>query len=263
MAVPTKTILETEVVGKTFEMAVCLCYDIPYQGPFKYSMDKAIALANRLRPSAIYQFFPRECVHTAAKGHPYDFTSLTDPQVHLSCKSSKITNSNPNLAPHSIGQASLKNFTKRMGIQVPSHPDPDASLEDVHEFTKIYLMYYIQSEDNLFGILDRCIQNTFDCPILLYNEKKDTIEYIQMLRPIDWASVSQAISWSLSPEEWGNSSSMRLGKTSVLEVQFHSRSRKNMAIRWNVYNLIKMFPNHFSIINLEKYLETIVSINID
>ena len=40
--------LQTEDLGKKFEMAICLLYDIPYDGKYKYSMEEAEKLRDRL-----------------------------------------------------------------------------------------------------------------------------------------------------------------------------------------------------------------------
>lgn len=41
-------VLQTEDTGKIFEMAICLAYDIPYDGKYKYSMEIPQKLKLRL-----------------------------------------------------------------------------------------------------------------------------------------------------------------------------------------------------------------------
>jgi len=40
--------LQTEDLGKMFEMAICVAYEIPYDGPYKYSMELSEKLKERL-----------------------------------------------------------------------------------------------------------------------------------------------------------------------------------------------------------------------
>jgi hypothetical protein len=47
MAATTKKVL-TEDLGKMFEMAICLYYETPSDGPYKYSLAEAQSLKNRL-----------------------------------------------------------------------------------------------------------------------------------------------------------------------------------------------------------------------
>ena len=58
-------VLQTEDTGKIFEMAICLAYDIPYDGKFKYSMELPNKL--KLQLSKLLEIFPM-CKHTAKKG---------------------------------------------------------------------------------------------------------------------------------------------------------------------------------------------------
>jgi hypothetical protein len=41
-------VVKTEDTGKIFEMAICLVYNIPYEGVYKYSLEAATALKQRL-----------------------------------------------------------------------------------------------------------------------------------------------------------------------------------------------------------------------
>ena len=45
---PTKKMVVTEDLGKIFEMAICLLYEIPYVGKYKYSISKAEEIKNKI-----------------------------------------------------------------------------------------------------------------------------------------------------------------------------------------------------------------------
>jgi hypothetical protein len=57
----------TEDLGKIFEMAICLLNETPYDGIFKYSMEKAELLKNKL--VNLSKVFPYKLIHTAKKVH--------------------------------------------------------------------------------------------------------------------------------------------------------------------------------------------------
>jgi hypothetical protein len=81
-----KQVLQTEDTGKIFEMAICLAYNIPYDGNYKYGMEEPERLKHRL--SKLLELFPM-CSHTAKRGSRYDYTSDTDANKHLSAKTTK------------------------------------------------------------------------------------------------------------------------------------------------------------------------------
>lgn len=226
---PKETTLLTEDTGKIFEMAICLAFGISYDGPFKYSMERAEQLKTRLLP--INNLFPT-CRHTARKGARYDFTSLTDESVHLSAKSTK---KDGKVAPQVIGQAQPATFCKILDIPFTNRTD---------------LKQYIQT--HIRSILPILAQYTFDCAILYYNEKKDTIRYITQTKEIDWTLYD--FQWTQPWNTWKNSTTLKLLKDgttcSLLEFQFHSKGRDNLAIRWFYEQFLEQFSSHFTIRSL-------------
>ena len=91
--------LKTEDLGKMFEMAICLAYRIPYDGPYKYGME----LPNRLKDRLVklQELFPTP-THTAKKGARYDYTAvMEDKRMHLSAKTTKMNGGK--VAPQVVG----------------------------------------------------------------------------------------------------------------------------------------------------------------
>ncbi len=225
----TKDTVKTEDLGKIFEMAICLTYNTPYVGKFKYSMDEARLLQNRL--SGLPQLFPK-CFHTAEKGGRYDFTAESDVPQYLSAKTTK---GDCKIAPQYIGQAQPSAFCERVGI--PSMDVPD-------------LKRYIQ--EHITEILPYAEQYTFSCPTLYYNKKTDVIWYITQKEAIPWAMFDYE--WTCGWESWNNSSTLKVydgGKAiPILEVQFHTKSRSNMAVRWCFEKLFDVFGAYFDIVKM-------------
>jgi len=226
---PAKEKVKTEDTGKIFEMAICLAYDIPYDGPFKYSMQEAQKLQPRL--ARVTELFP-VCRHSAKKGARYDFTCVADETKHLSAKTTK--EGVGKVAPQVVGQSQPAAFCETIGI----------------EFTTIpALKQYVQT--NIATILPILTGYTFDCPTLYYNQEQGTIRYITMHTPIEWGSYR--FGWT---NDWTTKGSNTLHifigekKISLLEWQFHNKDRTNMAIRWCYENFLTVFKDNLTIVNI-------------
>lgn len=215
-------ILRTEDLGKQFEMAVCLAYNIPYIGKYKYGLDKPTELVPRVKK--IKQYFP-DCTHTAQKGSQYDFTSSD--MKHLSVKSTKKVGM---IAPQVIGQASIPKFCEMFDIKFVNN---------------ITLKEWIQT--NIKIVLRKCEQYTFDCPILYYNDKTKTMKYITKKNDIDWDKFD--FTFSRDHTTWKNSTLIKTN-VSIAEMQFHTKTRKNIVFRWKFEEIIKMGTSYFDIIEL-------------
>ena len=224
-----KNKIVTEDLGKMFEMAICLAFQIDYIGNYKYGMELPISLQPRL--AKLIELFPN-CRHTAQKGARYDYTSLTDEHIHLSAKTTKKL---AKIAPQVVGQASPYNFSQLIGI----------------EYTSVnHLKEYIQREiHNLLPIL---VGHTFDCPTIYYNQHTNTIRFIVLQNAIDWTGIQ--FKWTRAPDKWVGSSTLKIllngAETSLLEWQFHSKDRTNMAVRWNFENFLRIFKQNISIVDL-------------
>lgn len=229
MDIEPRPVLKTEDTGKTLEYAICLAYNTPYNGPFKYSVEEAQTLVPRLK-SGLDKLFP-QCTHTAEKGSRYDYTANDDATQHLSAKSTKDKGK---VAPQVIGQPSPEKFCNLLGMN----------------FTNLdTLKKYIQ--ENINTILPVLDIYTFDSPIVYYNKKKDTIQFIKLVTPIVWSNYQY--SWTTPHSKWTNSTTLHIstvGQKSVplVEFQFHS-TRKNMAIRWCFDAFLKFFQDNLTIRN--------------
>lgn len=218
--------LDTEGTGKMFEMAICLANDTPFVSPkgYKYNLEKA----EQLRPRLAKLFESNKYIHTAEKQGRYDFTCI-EPLCHLSAKSNKDKDNG--VAVQGIGQRNPKDFCDSLGI-------PYTTLSDLKQ--------YIQS--NIVSILPVLVMHTFDCPLLYYNERADTIRHITLTTPFEWEKYEYT--WSRPWDNWSNSSTLYIEKEGLLEIQFHSKSRTNMAVRWRFEKMLNNFKSHFSIIDV-------------
>jgi hypothetical protein len=217
--------LRTEDVGKIFEKAICITYDIAFDGKFKYSVEDATSLSSRL--AKLPTLFPM-CTHTGKRGARYDFTAF-DGQ-HLSSKTSKARSGK--VAPQVIGQAKPEKFCDILEIPFTTIPD---------------LKKYIQTE--FVHVLPIMMEYTFDCPNVYYNKGENTIQFITLASTIPWHEFEYV--WTCDWSSWNNSSTLKLktirGDVAIVEFQFHSKSRTNMAVRWHYDNLITHFKDHFEI----------------
>jgi hypothetical protein len=222
----------TEDDGKMFEMGICLALGISYNGKYKYGMDIPNELKTRLEP--IKTIFS-DYTHTAKSGARYDYTSISDPEKHISAKTTK--KGNGKVAPQVIGQAQPLKFCTMVGI-------PYTNIAELKK--------YIQ--ENIASILPILFGYTFDCPMLYYNVEKNSIRLLHLIEGfhIDWSGFSYI--WTCDWTVWNNSSCVKIlecGKTiPLMEFQFHTKSRTNMAVRWYFEELLSVFGKHFTIKNL-------------
>ncbi len=224
------TTLLTEDTGKMFEMAVCLAYGIPFDGKYKYDMELPRALQPRL--AKLPELFPK-CTHSAKRGARYDFTAVDDTTQHLSAKT--IKKGSGKVAPQVIGQAQPQKFCDELGI-------PFTTVADLKQYIQI----------NITSILPHLVSHTFDCPNLYYHQEDDTIRFIQLTKNIDWSKMT--FEWTKTGADWNNSSTLKIktsrGFIGLVEFQFHSTSRSNMAVRWCYDNVLDVFRDNFTITTL-------------
>lgn len=234
-AAPTP--LKTEDTGKIFEKAICDSFGIPYDGPFKYSQDEVNLLVPRLSILATDKLFP-PCVHTASKGARYDFTSI-DGTTHLSAKSNKKKGGQ--LAPQVVGQPHPQKFCQVLGIEYTTNDN---------------LKQYIQ--ENIVSILPVLWNHTFDSQIIYYVKETNTIRFITptpaAANTVNWSEYQY--DWTCPHDKWKNTNSSSLKvdidgkKERILEFQFHTKSRQNMAIRWSIETVLRIFSKRFSVVSL-------------
>jgi len=235
-----KATLKTEDTGKIFEKAICDAYGIPYDGPFQYSQADVDKLTPRLKRLVTDNLFPA-CVHTASKGARYDFTALGSSSVHLSAKSNKKKGGK--IAPQVVGQSHPQKFCQELGIGYTTPED---------------LKQYIQA--NIMTVLPMLWKYTFDSPIVYYVKDTNDIRFITASGSPDWSSFQYV--WTRTHDKWTNSSSLKViiedhgegcGKRkeeSILEFQFHTKSRQNMAVRWTIDKVLRIFSGHFTVVSL-------------
>ena len=95
----------TEDLGKIFEKGVCLLYGIEYDGKYKYSVEEAQKITDRI--VKLKDVFPNNLIHSAKNGSQYDFTGAEDEAIRLSAKTTK---KDGKVCPQVIGQPSRKKF---------------------------------------------------------------------------------------------------------------------------------------------------------
>ncbi len=227
------TVLKTEDTGKKFEMAVCVAFKTEYKGTYKYDMELAEKLKPRL--AKLLDYFP-SYYHSAGKHGRYDFTSVSNQNEHISVKTSKVKISK--VAPQVIGQPKPEKFCEL--LQIP-YIGNDA------------LKLYIQQ--NHTTILPLLWSYTFDCPTLYYNDYTSIILLVKPKEEINWDDYKY--SWTRDWSDWNNSCTLRIHSPTngneiidLVEFQFHSKSRTNMAIRWCFENVLKVFRDKLDIISL-------------
>ena len=219
----------TEDLGKIFEMAICLYYEIDYDGHYKYSLQEAQVLKNKL--SNLKSVFPYNIKHCAKGGSKYDFECIDDPTIHLSAKTTK---KDGKVCPQVIGQPSRKKFCEFFDLDVNS-----ASLEQI----KLYII------NNIAHMLTIYCMHTFDCPLLYYNRHSNNLAFIVYKEQITWSNYAIQFSHNIKNKLWNESSSISINGITIGEFQVHN-NRDCIKFRWCFEKLLSMFGRHFTIVDL-------------
>jgi len=218
----------TEDLGKIFEMAICLLYDIEYDGKYKYSIEEATSLKERIYK--LKDVFEHKIKHIAKNGSKYDFVSLDKADTYLSAKTTK---KDGKVCPQVIGQPSKKKFCEFFKIN---------ALYDLEQIKK-----YIQ--DNVLFLTEIYCLNTFDCPIIYYNKHKNLLLFVKLKKPINWSDQNILFSHKIKNKKWNESSTIIINNTTIGEFQIHN-NRDCIKFRWAFEKLLHLFKDNFEIIDL-------------
>ena len=215
-----------EDLGKIFEKAICLLYNIDFDGNYKYSLEEAINLKNKI--IGFKEIFPYELKHIAKNGNKYDF--ITNNNIYLSAKTTK---KDGKICPQIIGQPTKKKFCEYFNISYIDNND-----------IKIYII------ENIKNLLFNYFENTFDCPIIYYNKFKKHLLFIKRKEVINWNIYDINFSHIIKNKLWNESTSITINNNTIGEFQIH-KNRDCIKFRWSFEKLLKLFSNNFEIIIIE------------
>ena len=215
----------TEDLGKIFEMSICLLYEIEYDGKYKYGLEEANKIKEKLQN--LKKEFPFKLKHIAKNGNKYDFTTINDEQINLSAKTTK---KDAKVCPQVIGQPSKKKFCEFFGLDVRFNLDQIKS--------------YI--EFNVKKLLEIYFLNTFVCPIIYYNKHKNLLLFVKLIEIIKWENYNIKFSHTLKNKKWNESSSIMVDNITIGEFQIHNH-RDCIKFRWSFEKVLEIFSTHFKI----------------
>ena len=216
-----------EDLGLTFEKAICLLFDIEYQGNFKYSKKEAERLKNKLiKLNEIYTY---QMKHTAKKGNKFDFYDVHG-QRHLSAKTTKSKVGK--VCPQVIGQTTKLKFCKTFGIE---------------NIDVKYIKSFIIT--NVKMLLSEYLKHTFDCPVLYYNQRNDSIKFITLKSKIDWTETDISFTHINRNKAWNESTTIKINGISIGEFQIHNK-RDNVKYRWCFENLLNIYSDNFKVLKI-------------
>lgn len=224
---PQKKVL-TEDLGKIFEMAICILYEIEYDGKYKYGLEEANIIKDKLHKLKVV--FPFKIKHIAKNGNKYDFVSIDDNKINLSAKTTK---KDAKVCPQVIGQPSKKKFCEFFGI------DSNYILEQIKNYI----------ETNIKSLLEIYTLNTFNCPIVYYNKHKNILLFIKLKESINWTNFEISFSHIIKNKKWNESSCIIINGITIGEFQIHNH-RDCIKFRWLFEKLLNLFNNNFEIVNL-------------
>ena len=227
-----------EQLGKMFEMAICLLYDIPYDGGYKYISEANKENTEKMKDRIVklLELFPM-CKHSAKCGSPYDYTAVENSELHLSAKT---TQKDGKICPQVIGQPSRKKFCEYFKLD-----SNNKTVEEINGLIKQYI------QDNIFELLREYFSHTFDCPMIYYNKKADIVQFITCKQLIEWSTISSlSFSHIKKNKLWNESSCICIEKNGKLitlgEFQVHNH-RDCIKFRWCFKVLLTEFAEYFNI----------------
>lgn len=226
----------TEDLGKKFEMAICLLYSIDYDGKYKYSIEDANTIKERIHK--LKEVFPYNIKHIAKNGSKYDFASIhhEDKQGEVIYLSAKTVKKDGKVCPQVIGQPSRKKFCE--------HFELDITLYDLEKI-KEYII------ENVANMLNKYAENTFDCPVVYYNKHKDLLLFVKLKETIDWSNKTIVFSHIEKNKKWNESSTIKIDNITIGEFQVH-KHRDCIKFRWSFEKLLDMFKDKFDIVELSR-----------
>jgi hypothetical protein len=213
--------VNNEDFGKTFEMAICLLYNTPFDGKYKYGLEKAEVLKERL--VKLKDVFPYEIKHIAKNGCKYDF--VTSCGIHLSAKTNKTAGLK--VCPQVIGQPTKKKFCEFFGLG-------DSNVTQIKEYIVV----------NIVTLLDTYMLHTFECPIIYYNKSKNELLFVKLKEKINWTNIT--FTHILNNKTWEKGSTIKIGDISIGEFQIHG-NRDCIKFRWIFKNILNLFKDHFEV----------------
>jgi len=217
---------KTEDLGKIFEMAICLLYNTPYDGNYKYNMDEAEKIKERI--IKLKDVFPGEVKHIAKNGSKYDF--VTADGLYLSAKTTKRDGK---VCPQVIGQPSKKKFCQYFGAG-------DLDVPQIKEYIV----------ENIAKLLDAYTGHTFECPMIYYNKAKNELLFVKLKEQINWTNWTNiTFSHILKNKAWNESTSIKINGIPIGEFQIHN-GRDGVKFRWSFKNMLNVFKDCFDITSL-------------
>ena len=220
--------LLTEDLGKIFEKAICLLYGIDFEGKYKYSIEEAIIIKDKI--NKLKNVFPYGIKHIAKNGNQYDFVTL-DETKYLSAKTTK---KDGKVCPQVIGQPSKKKFCDFFNLESSYN----------HEQIKQFI------QENIMFLLEKYVLYTFDCPIIYYNKHKNIILFIKLKENIKWENHNVLFSHIIKNKLWNESSTISIDNITIGEFQVHNH-RDCIKFRWSFEKLLNLFKSNFDIIDLK------------
>jgi hypothetical protein len=218
----------TEDLGKIFEMSICLLYNIEYDGKYKYNLEEAHKIKTRI--FKLKELFPYNITHCAKNGNKYDFMDVENKGIYLSAKTTK---KDGKVCPQVIGQPSRKKFCSFFKIEL---------LNDLLEI-KSYITINIKT------LLEQYIINTFDCPVIYYNQHKNLLFFIKLKKNIEWLKYDISFSHIIKNKEWNESTCISIDNITIGEFQIHN-NRDCIKFRWVFEKLLNFFNDNFEIITI-------------
>lgn len=212
----------TEDLGKITEKALCVLAGTEFDGAFKYSAADVASTVERLRPIAdrLAGF-----VHSGRRSNLHDFEAPDGRALSVKTVKNK---GQWKVCPQILGQTTRKKFAAARGISTEIPAIKAHILAETAALLRVYE------------------ETTFHCPVLFYAKGENKVLWIEHVAPIPWETVALTFSHIEKAKEWNESTSLKIGGTSLGEFQIHAH-RDGVKFRFNLKTLLAAFPACFSV----------------
>lgn len=212
----------TEDLGKIAEKALCVLAKTAFDGAFKYAAADVDTLVNRFRP---LEPLVGGFVHSGRRSNLHDFEAPDGRALSVKTVKNK---GQWKVCPQILGQTTRKKFAATRGIAAEIPAIKAHILESTPALLRVYE------------------ETTFHCPVLFYAKGENKVLWIERTAPIPWETVALTFSHIENHKEWNESTSLKIGGTSLGEFQIHAH-RDGVKFRFNLKALLATFPASFSV----------------
>ncbi len=220
--------------GLSFESAMARSYNIDDCNTENQVDENLVKkLKSIIDKSNIKTIIPILVSHEGRKNGPVDFiANLQDKsKIDLSIKTNN--SKSDKVAPQTIGQCTKNKFFEYFSIE------EECTDDEIKEFI----------EANIEPMILEYFFHTFESNMIYYNEIRKIFKFIKVVGDLHIDDTKISFTHIEKNKKWNESTTVKYNGTAIGEFQIHKK-RNCIKFRFNLINLIKLFPRAFEVIDI-------------